>query len=144
MTSESSSFKIKNLDKLLKQLEALPKDVLVSMERKVLRKCMNTLKESTEVKVPVRTGNLKKSFSIRVKADKSKGQLVGQLINNAYHAHLIEFGHLHVGHKPRKKIIGVVAARPFMRPAMEQMAQTLINNAVDGFNEALAKLGNKG
>jgi HK97 gp10 family phage protein len=47
----------------------------------------------------------------------------------------VEFGHRMVGHKPGKKQLGQVAARPFMRPAADASA----NKAIEAFADSLAE-----
>ena len=143
MGSDTTTFKLDGLDELIKKLESLPEDALVKMERKVLRSGLRKVMADAMSKVPVKTGNLKSHFKIRIKKDKKKGQLFGQLVNTANHAHLIEFGHVHIGHEPRKKVLGVVSAKPFMRPALAQNTEGLIRESQTAFETAFEKFARK-
>lgn len=48
-------------------------------------------------------------------------------------ANLVEYGHQMVGHKPAKKVLGTVAAHPFMRPA----AAAAADRAIEAFANEL-------
>ena len=69
-----------------------------------------------------RTGNLRKSIRMRKSKFENGGYIVmasgGIGRGKGYHAHLVEFGHNQV--PPGNLKGGRVAARPFMRPALDK------------------------
>jgi HK97 gp10 family phage protein len=152
------SIELKGLGPLLRKLESLPKELSEKVEKTVVKKALVSVKASAEAKVPVLTGKLKGSF--RIRSRKKIGEIIGQVVNNAPHAALIEFGHLLVAHSSWKKaarptwrkkydkvqgqIIGVVPAQPFMRPAMRENAEQILSDAADALTKSLEKLAKKG
>ncbi len=70
-----------------------------------------------------KTGNLEQSLVARpTKSTKRGGAWSKAWYKVAPHAHLLEFGHRIVGHKPAKMSTGkIVPARPFFKPAVEFM-----------------------
>ena len=143
MGSNTTEFKLVGMGELINNLESLPKEVLERAEKKILRNQLKKVLEDAMAKVPVKTGNAKSQFRIRIKNDRSKGELFGALINTANHSHLLEFGHMHIGHKPKKQIIGVVAAQPFMRPALAKNTEGMIRESQEEFESAFEKFARK-
>jgi HK97 gp10 family phage protein len=139
MASKTTTTKIEGMDELIKQLEALPVELQQKVERNALRPAAKMLKESAESKTPVRTGKLKSAFRMTIRS--IKGALTAEIVNKSNYAHLIEFGHIMRSHLPKKKIIRVVAARPFMRPALSENSETLISKSRETFIKQLAKIG---
>ena len=84
--------------------------------RKQVRRSANRLRKNMQGRVPVRSGNLKKS--IRAKYDSDQlGADVGPTRPGGSHAHLVEFGHRLVINGQSK---GHVPAKPFITPAAEE------------------------
>lgn len=76
----------------------------------------------------------------KVFVNKWRVKYKGRVINPVKYAHLVEYGHKMVGHKPGKKVVGFVAPRPFLRPAWERNRQRVtglilkyLNRAVQAF-----------
>jgi HK97 gp10 family phage protein len=85
--------------------------------RKQVRRSANRLRKNMQGRVPVKSGNLKKS--IRAKYDSDQlGANVGPTRPGGSHAHLVEFGHRLVTKDGRS--IGHVPAHPFITPAAEE------------------------
>lgn len=139
MGNQVTEFKINGLKELIDQIQSLPEKVQEQMERKVLRTAAKRVLAAAQAKVPVKSGKLKNTLRIRVKVDKRKGELVAQVYAKDFHVHLIEFGHLHIGHAPKKKIIGVVAARPYIRPAAAENAESFIKESGEEFANQLER-----
>lgn len=111
----------KELERALAQL---PKATAKSVLRRALRKAAKPTVAAAESMVPVGpTGNLKASISIntRLKVSQRGGSrsggveiFIGASSPPDYHAHLVEFGTVHM------------AAQPFMRPAWDSTQQEVL------------------
>lgn len=105
----------KELDALLTQL---PDEIAKKVVEQTVRAGAKVVLDAAKLKVPVRTGRLKKSLSIKknTAAFKNYGSVkyaVGANLSarkgtTAPHAHLVEFGTVKT------------AAKPFLRPALEE------------------------
>lgn len=112
MSDKSQSARL--LNEALKTLE----DKLArKLSMKALRKAGRVIVKEAKLRVPVRTGLLKKSIALRAKQRRKRGSpaIVVGTTKDAPHAHLIERGHVQVGKRGKK----FVAARPFLRPAFD-------------------------
>ncbi|CAK0778993.1 conserved hypothetical protein [Gammaproteobacteria bacterium] len=130
---------VRGLDILAAKLNALPDNVARNCQAKVFRKVLNDLKQKVEANVPVVEGELKKSIRISLKYSKrvkemgfSARKLVaasGSLVIAAPHAHLVEFGHRMIGHKPGKKPTKKERVPPhkFVRNVWDDEAEKQLN-----------------
>ena len=112
------------MDALLKQLAP---DVAVNIGRRATRAGAEVIADEARRLVPVDTGELRDSIAVDVPtAKRQRGEtvraLVGFLNPTSGRAHLTEFG------------TSKLAARPFMRPAMDAKA----GDALDGMAKVLA------
>jgi HK97 gp10 family phage protein len=70
----------------------------------------------------VKTGNLSKSLNAKPGRTTNPSAYVKAAFRIAPHAHLLEFGHRIVGHKPRKVYAGKqTEARPFFKSAVNEL-----------------------
>jgi HK97 gp10 family phage protein len=85
--------------------------------------------------VPVRTGKLRDSIAPRVKR-RGRDPIVA-VGAKAPHAHLIEFGHIQTDRFGSP--IGHVAARPFLRPAVDAKADEVLKRVRERLGEAIER-----
>lgn len=104
------------VDELMQQYSALADEIVEAVATEALAE----MKKRAQMAFRSQSGGLKKS--IRKKPSKiHEGQvLVGAFVP---HAHLVEYGHAQVDHVGR--VVGHVAARPFLRPAEEAVKARL-------------------
>lgn len=104
--------------------------------------------EKAKALVPVKTGNLKKSLAVRRKTTRQDvGAVVlarrSKAFPGGYYSHLVEKGHkiFRVTRNKQKVYIGYFSGHPFMRPAVEQNYEAIIEKikeaASKGINEAM-------
>lgn len=153
-------FDVKGLAEIDKALRELP----VKYERQTmmnsLRAAGRIIRDEAKRRVPVRTGNLKKSIAVvtgkrgRVYVTNKQGK--GQK-NDGWYAHLIEFGTKpHNTAKGGGTTLGQWAgeqgggiphpgspAQPFMRPALDSKAGEAIKAIADAAAKHIAKMARK-
>jgi hypothetical protein len=143
---------LKELQGRMKRLEVAiePKDLnplLVSALNLIRDRALENLRAFG---VKVLTGNLEKSLITRASASTTVASAWTKAGNKtmAPHAHLIEFGHRIVGHKPSAKSFAkghvaqvdtgkTVPARPFFRNAVDAMRSTVRQMVNDGIAQLL-------
>jgi len=133
----SDGIKLNGFEKLEALLNQLPDDVAKKSGIAALRKAARVVLEEAKRKVPVRTGKLRDSLSIRViKARRPIVKVFASRKKGGYHAHLVELGtkpHMipgpvSLGDKVLQNIQHPGQVKnPFMRPAL-----------IEKQNEALA------
>ena len=106
--ADAISIKVHGLDVLEKRLKELDRRTTGNVLRVGLREGMNILKEEAKLRVPVRTGKLKKGIQVTVTL-KKKGDCYAKLGFKRAVAYgvPVELGTSHS------------AAKPFLRPAMD-------------------------
>ena len=127
---------IEGLDDLKKAFDLLPKRVAVRAASKAVREGAKIIQKAARAKVPVDTGNLKRSITIKVLNKKREAMEVAALIGpgtgyfskskktrvgDGFYGFFVEYG--------TKKM----KAQPFMRPAYDEntvAAQQAIVNVI--------------
>lgn len=56
-------------------------------------------------------------------------------------ARFVEYGHRMVGHKPDKKMMGMVGPKPFIRPALKASSEPAMDKFTEILREELQKTG---
>jgi HK97 gp10 family phage protein len=87
----SQQIKIVGFQEIIKKLESMPKKMAEKLERRALRTSLKELATMVESKAPIDDGELKASIKVQVK--KKRGELVGSVLADSPHAHLVEYGH---------------------------------------------------
>ena len=106
-------FNIKGLEELAKNRKALSKSFAGSTLRTALRNAGKPVLKRAQAKVPVATGDLKRSLAVVAKVDRAGvgtarvGARRGGRFRG-YHVHLVELG------------TSKTRAQPFLRPALEE------------------------
>lgn len=137
----SSGIEIKGLAELIANIQKLP----VSMRRQdsvlngVTLAAARKLRDIARQKAPVKTGKLRKSISARKSRPKNSNQLAAKVIASDPTAHLVEYGHRLLSHKPSLKEIGEVEPHPFMRPALDEGADEALAFAEEYARDRLEK-----
>lgn len=139
--------KLGGLDELNRRLDGLEADIRRRMLITGMKRSMQAMLSAAESVAPVgfnvtrrskkngamyshRGGNLKRSFKIIKPKSKDLFSLETRLINTAYYAMWVEYGHKLVkGRGKNRRVIGNVAPTPFMRPAFE-IAKTKVVDAL--------------
>lgn len=144
----TQQIKIVGFKEILKKIESMPKKMAEKLERKALRKSLKELASLVEAKAPVDDGELKASIKVQVK--KKRGEVVGSVLADSPHAHLVEYGHKLVkGGKLGKggKVIGFVEPSPtprgFMRASLDEYGEQLVHNTVKAVEEELKSMEDK-
>lgn len=101
--------------------------------RKTVRKSGLRLGRNMRNRVPVDSGNLKKSIKTKFAKD-GLGADVGPTYGKGSHAHLVEFGHVLV---KNGKAIGHVPAHPFINPSVEEERPKYIKEIKDAVKGAI-------
>lgn len=112
------------IEKLLKKLPDKPAEKAL---RAGVRSGGNIIKKAAQQRVPIDSGTLEKSIFVKTQTKNFRQTGVMQVAiatqsgrtarHDAYYAHMVEFGTSKMG------------ARPFMRPALEENTQKVINKA---------------
>lgn len=124
---------VKEIDDMLKEL---PKTTTHRLLGSVHAAAAKPLIRAAYFGVQLKSGRLAESIGaiklsvrkakqigvVRVGPIRQKGRRYGN------HGHLIEYGHILVGHKPDKRILGKVRPFPFMRPAFEKTKHQVAEN----------------
>jgi len=128
---------IEGLSNMRAQFEEFSDKVQRAVMRKALTQTGNIVKKAARAKVPVLTGALKKSITLKVSV-KEEAQSYVTIFATKPHAHLIEFGHAIKGTKGGPSF-GFVAAHPFMRPAVDENHAAILEGFVGFINEQIQK-----
>ena len=151
-TAESVGIDLKGFDELMQNLERLKS----STQRKVARLAVTAgariVRNEAKRLVPVRTGNLRDSISIKVLPYRRTEHIAARVFasrirgKQGWHAHLIEFGTAPRYQKPKEfkhlspflakramkesgkrgRYTGIGPARPFMRPALDNRRSEIL------------------
>lgn len=128
---------IEGMGHLKAQFEELSNKAQRAVMRKALTQTGAVVLKAARAKVPVKTGALKKSIKQSVSV-KEGGESCVRIFVTKPHGHLIEFGHLIKGTKGGPSF-GFVAARPFMRPAIDESHEAIIARFAEAMNEQIQK-----
>lgn len=128
-----------NVSEIVMELEKLEKKIQKKLVRKAMREGAKVLLEEARARVPVRTGNLKKSLGINTRT--KKGNVImyvsprrGKGVKyDGFYGQYVELGHVL---KRKGKVIGHVPPHPFLRPAFEAKGE----EAVRVFSKTLKRL----
>lgn len=135
------SMKVTGFEALDRELAKLPLKIQNKIVKKMVREGAKIVQRDAKQKAPRKSGRLKSAIIVRAKTRRelrpntvaakvmirTKATKRGKI---APHAHLIEYGHQQVvGGKLGSggKVVGFVAARPFMRPAFDNNKQKIVN-----------------
>lgn len=135
-------FEFSELSDFTKDLLELAENQFPKESRKFLNKQGLKLKKVVVKKaksiVGKETGNYLESIK-KGKVYKFDGDLSVRAYSSAPHAHLIEYGHKQVGHKPNKVVGGFVAGKHIFRQAQSDFSNTFVNDAEKFVGELLEK-----
>lgn len=132
---------LKGFAELDRELAKLPIKFQNKVMKKMVREGAKVVQKDAKQKVSVKSGTLKKAIIVRAKSKKeTRKDIIAAAVSirskgtkrskAAPHAHLIEYGHQLVkGGKLGQggKVIGFVAARPFLRPAFDRGKSRVLN-----------------
>jgi HK97 gp10 family phage protein len=135
------SLKATGFEALDRELAKLPLKLQKQAMRRMVRGGAAVVQKDAKQKAPKKSGRLKSAIIVRAKpARDTKPETIAALVlirtkttkrgKIAPHAHLLEYGHQLVkGGKLGSggRVIGFVAARPFMRPAFDNNISKIIN-----------------
>lgn len=114
---------IKGVDELLRKLRQLPEKVQKRVVVGAVRAAAKPLIKEARAKVPVDTGNLKKSIGVTKRRSKNKNIIHFSISPrkggkyNGFYGHFVEFG------------TSKMPAKPFLRPAFESKGKETIEAA---------------
>ncbi len=141
----SITVKIEGLDNLKRKLEALEDAAAADVLEEAVLAGARIVQEDASRRVSKRTGKLARSIEVEVK-EKSRGSVfvaVGPT-KEAFYGKFVELGHALVrgSKKAKKKVLGHVPARPFLRPAIDEnegKVKRAISNALRAALERVTK-----
>lgn len=123
------------------------------IQERALRDAAKVALEGAKRRVPVKTGELRKSLSIATpRLGGAKQNLIGADIHakrsaqtpGGYYAHLVEYGHrVFKTTRTRRIELRSAPARPFMLPTLEQDTQAIIDAYAARVGAELKKLEGK-
>lgn len=134
---------IEGLDDLKKAFDQLPGKVGVKASSKAVREGAKVIQKAARAKVPVDTGNLKKSISVKILNQKrdalevaaligpgagyfsKRGKNAGKRVNDGFYGFFVEYGTKDT--KPQ----------PFMRPAFDENRVAAQQAILDIIGEAI-------
>ena len=127
-------------------LRNAPKVVVATAFLKAFRAGGEVIKEDLISRTPIkssatggllREGELQASVELKIQLDSQfrGGVAIISHGKNSNVANWVEFGHILVGHKPGKKVLGVVPEHPFIRPCADATWQA----AVEAFTDSLVE-----
>ena len=128
------SIKLEGAEELERQLKGLDETLRKKAYRKALTKGANVVLKSAKEKVPVDTGNLKRSLAKKVTVSKREhsariGWTQGkQAKHDAYYGHMVEYGTMRS------------AAQPFMRPSLDNHEDDVLDAYGEAIQDVLDKL----
>jgi HK97 gp10 family phage protein len=135
---------VTGLKDLFDELKALPKKIQTKTLKDALNAAGRRVMWSAKNKVPVRTDQLRKSLGRRVKVYRNSGKVIAvvgprhgfratvdvngrpTVVNPQKYSHLVELGASHS------------AAKPFLRPALEENVQATKDLVAEAVRKALA------
>jgi HK97 gp10 family phage protein len=134
---------------LLAQLVRLEKVARKAVATKVIRRSAAPIRAEAKAKVPVRTGDLKRS--IRTYTSIGRWSISGRVESRLPYAHLVELGtkaHYQkrkLKHEKRKRAVKHPGAKPkpFLRPAFDSKKDESIAIARDTLRTEIYKVANK-
>lgn len=146
-----SEVRVKGLKELNDFLQQLPARIEANVLRSALRAGANVVKEEVKRRVPVRTGTLRDG--IKVSTRSRRGRVTARVRTTGKHAYIagwLEFGA--AAHRIKAKGKGMffggrfakfvdhpgIQPRPFMRPALDSMAQEAVMAAAQHMRKRLA------
>ena len=133
----------KGLDELKKAFDLLPKRVAVKAASKAVREGAKIIQKAARAKVPVDTGNLRRSISVKILNKKrdamqvaaligpgtgyfsKRGKNKGKRANDGFYGFFVEYG------------TAKTAAEPFMRPAYDENTGAVQQKIMDVIGEAI-------
>lgn len=135
------------MTQLMKNIKAWDGKKRMAVENS-LKAGTRDIQKQAKIRVPVRTGKLKKTVKQRFSAAK----MTGEVYSNLQYAHLVEFGFKAHTVRPKKKKamkfsqmgghyftkkaeIPKQSARPFLKPAYEYEEQHIINSIKKALNK---------
>lgn len=125
------------------RLKKMEQKLQVRAQKASLKRAAEAMLEAARSAAPLGpTGNLKDMFSVTI--SKRKDMVVATILNDAPHAHLVEWGHRIIGHRPNKtpgKFRERTAAHSFMRKALDMVGEKAMDMIVEDLNAELDKLG---
>jgi HK97 gp10 family phage protein len=138
------------MDGMPEIIEAL-KNMGVSLETKemqdMLKREAQPIIETARRLAPNDTGNLRQSIQFITRMDKQNRTkvLIGPHGNwyNHYLGVMFEYGTVSRIQEKTGRYTGMIEARPFMRPALDQNAGKVTDGIINGVDKILAKLAKK-
>ena len=133
-THVGATMELVGFEQLQRALAKLPDKYLKSEARKSSYEAMQPILHAARAKVPVNTGTL--AASLKITGFRSRnwrfsiltiaGDATGHLFQGkVFYAGMVEWGH-RIGHRSLGDKRAEVPARPFLRPALDEQAQTAI------------------
>lgn len=151
--TQTDTFKINGAEELKALFKKLPEKVGNRLQRKALVKANKILIDEVIKNVPVDEGALRASIEGKIR--KRGHQYIAQVMaggEQAWYAHLVEYGFVHTGHKTTSKITGKkiqksqkptsrghVPGKKYLRGSLANKAQTIIDTLTDSMKELFEK-----
>lgn len=133
--SMTIAFEVEGLDEAVRKLKIYDSNSRLKIES-AIQKAGRSIRDDAKIRVPIRTGTLKRSIGSRFNSNKLQSTVKADY-NKAPHAHLIEYGVAQTAIRPKNKkalkftaggsvrfvrkevILPARKARPFMNPAFQ-------------------------
>ena len=138
MSAIEINWKLSGLAGIKAKLDSLGPKMATSVERKAFRKVCAELRTAIRGEAPRESGTLARSVRTSIKRPKRSQGVLAQVVVGAPHAHLVEFGHMMVTHKPNKRVVGRVAPRKFIRKVWDSRADRAYAEVIGALESQLA------
>jgi hypothetical protein len=136
---------VEGIDEVIAMLDQAPRVIVAGAFLKALQAAARVM----SIELAIRTPSDPNHTEITDKLNESQvteiildSQLRGGTVDigfgkNGHIALWVEFGHRMVGHKPGKKLLGQVAAMPFMRPALDASYEKAVEAFATSMDESM-------
>ena len=138
---------IDGMAEVVKALEAVGVDVKSEKLQKVLRKSSERIINSAKSLAPNNTGDLKDSIGFITSKDSTNLDkvLIGlrKEYYNSYLGVMYEYGTVGRIQTTTGRYTGVISPKPFMRPALDNNANAVVDDVIKGVDSILRDLAKK-
>lgn len=122
----------KGLPELRKLLDSIPAEVEKKVIESATRSTANQMRKLMQAKTPVRTGALRDSLKVSMPKNRETGIRRAIIFAQRFYARFIELGFVHKSGRH-------IPAKPFMRPAFDEIEPQYIDLIIAGIRKSLKK-----
>lgn len=139
--------KMDGMPEVVESLKRMGVDLESDEMQKMIKRESQPIIDTARILAPSDTGNMRDSIGFITRMDKNNKTkaligLRGEWYNH-YLGVMHEFGTVARIQEKTGRYTGIIEARPFMRPALDQNADRVTDGIINGVDKILAKLAKK-